>query len=64
MRAYRQELLHLALAVLTCRFWEELHETINRVSLDPEVRVIVFASALEKIFTAGLDRELKRCHTS
>jgi delta(3,5)-delta(2,4)-dienoyl-CoA isomerase len=36
-------------------FWEELHETINRVSLDPEVRVIVFASAFEKIFTAGLD---------
>ncbi|BEI86390.1 hypothetical protein CcaverHIS002_0606770 [Cutaneotrichosporon cavernicola] len=41
-------------------FWEEMHATLDRVSMDADVRVIVLASALEKIFTAGLD--LKATH--
>ncbi|GAA5921096.1 hypothetical protein JCM1841_002413 [Sporobolomyces salmonicolor] len=35
--------------------WAELPEHFNRASVDPDVRCVVIASALDKGFTAGLD---------
>ena len=34
----------------------ELRTIVERISASPEVRVIILSSALEKYFTAGLDR--------
>lgn len=37
------------------RFWRELGTVFDRISADPNVRAVVLASALPKMFTAGLD---------
>ncbi|GAA98771.1 uncharacterized protein L969DRAFT_50896 [Mixia osmundae IAM 14324] len=36
-------------------FWEELHRLFDLASNDPDVRVVVLASKLDKLYTAGLD---------
>lgn len=41
----------------SCSFWQELQRIVESASNDPIVRVIVLASAVEKAFTVGLDRE-------
>jgi len=35
--------------------WREMHRHFDRASTDPDVHVVVLASALAKVFTAGLD---------
>ena len=37
--------------------WQELKVFVDRASYDPEIKVIVLTSALEKYWTAGLDRK-------
>ncbi|KAJ3527926.1 hypothetical protein NM688_g8061 [Phlebia brevispora] len=47
-------------------FWREFGHVIDTISKDPNVRVVVLASGLPKIFTAGIDlsslAELKTYH--
>ena len=38
-----------------CRFWTELGELFDKIGSDGAVRAVVLASALPKMFTAGLD---------
>lgn len=35
--------------------WQELGQTFRQISDDPDVHCVILASALPKIFTAGLD---------
>nr|XP_018262339.1 delta(3,5)-Delta(2,4)-dienoyl-CoA isomerase [Kwoniella dejecticola CBS 10117]OBR84497.1 delta(3,5)-Delta(2,4)-dienoyl-CoA isomerase [Kwoniella dejecticola CBS 10117] len=35
--------------------WKELREIVDTTSVSPEIRAIVLSSALDKVFTAGLD---------
>ena len=37
-------------------FWRELGSVFGSIAKDGDVRVVVLASALPKLFTAGLDR--------
>ena len=37
--------------------WREYSEVFRKVSLEDDVRVVVLASGLDKLFTAGLDRK-------
>lgn len=39
-------------------FWRELGLVFGNIAKDGDVRVVVLASALPKLFTAGLDRAL------
>ncbi|KAI8983164.1 ClpP/crotonase [Trametes punicea] len=45
------------LSLLTCisSFWTELGEVFDRISQEPTVRAVVLASALPKLFSAGID---------
>lgn len=38
------------------RYWREYGAAFDRIAEDPTVRVIVVSSALEKAFSAGIDR--------
>jgi len=42
--------------LLTSSMWLETQKIVEQVSYDPRYRVVVLTSALEKYFTAGLDR--------
>lgn len=37
------------------RFWSEYGDVFDRISLEGDVRAVVVASALPKLFSAGLD---------
>lgn len=41
------------------RYWREYGAAFERIAEDPTVRVIVVSSALEKAFSAGVDRALR-----
>ena len=41
------------------RYWREYGAAFERIAEDPTVRVIVVSSALEKAFSAGIDRALR-----
>lgn len=38
------------------RYWLEYDAVFRRIAEDPTVRIIVLSSALEKAFSAGVDR--------
>ena len=37
------------------RFWTELGNVFDKLGEEPAVRVVVLASALDKLFSAGID---------
>lgn len=44
------------------RFWVEYGRVFDAISLDPGVRAVVVASALPKLFSAGIDCESAEGH--
>ncbi len=38
------------------RFWTELGNVFDAISNEPSIRAVVLASALPKLFCAGIDR--------
>ena len=41
--------------------WREYSEVFEKIGLEDDVRVVVLASGLDKLFTAGLDRKSSPC---
>ncbi|KAI0697473.1 ClpP/crotonase [Cytidiella melzeri] len=39
----------------TDEFWEEFGEVFDKICVEPDVRVVILASALPKLFSAGID---------
>jgi Delta3,5-Delta2,4-dienoyl-CoA isomerase len=36
-------------------FWENFGETFDKIGLEPDVRAVILASALPKLFSGGID---------
>lgn len=36
-------------------FWEEFGSVFDKIGLEPDVRVVILASALPKLFSGGID---------
>jgi hypothetical protein len=49
---------------LHTRYWLEYGAAFERIAEDPTVRVVVVSSALEKAFSAGVDRAWNRFASS
>ncbi len=49
------------LNTFSTEFWEEFGLVFDKISLEPDVRAVILASALPKLFSAGIECKIYTC---